>query len=183
MARLLLSFFLIIGLTALLTGCVYFHSPGKNLRNPWSGSPQPPSQKSGLPEEKLQPPFPKPRQSPLRVLLLFVDFVNRREYSRAYSLLSKPLRGQVQYADFQDGADRVKSLRIVRVSRFHVEGRTAEAGVTVEGFEKREGKNPWQKEKYTGEVTWIAEKDGWRFDQMELKFPPTRKKHSSQAIR
>lgn len=73
------------------------------------------------------------------------------------------------FADFRDGAQRVKSLRVLSITIFQATPKVAKARVGVESVEKDEEGKTWKKRKRIGELTLIPENGIWRLIQVDIK--------------
>lgn len=121
----------------------------------------------------------------LETVRKFLAEVNRHQYRKAYTFLSKALKEELLYPDFKTGLEKVKRVQLLAYdpgSSYATGKKQAiqEATVRVKALE-------WDRGKvipriYKGKVVMIRERGGWRFIQAELLSKPP-EKHPSTVRR
>jgi hypothetical protein len=124
-------------------------------------------------------PFASQYQTPIEVLKVFVADINKQNYRKAYLLFSLPLMQKVGYADFREGAKRVKWAKLLSARLISKTTTMAKARVLLEDLEKDPEETQWRKRRYSGIVVMLREKGHWRFIQIIID--KRRKKHGIRS--
>lgn len=109
-----------------------------------------------------------PNPTPLDSIRAFISALNEHAYRSAYSYLSKPFQEEVSYGEFHDAAERIKSIRLLSVSRVRQTLHIAKARVMVETLEKKSDGKKLEKRKHAGNLVFIPEKGKWRVIQVDF---------------